>query len=116
MSVLDQTAHRNVEQLAHLRHPLFANRSLQMLHEILMQHVGKALLDDAHLTYATIGKDKVGHLQMLLDETTITTHHHLVHRRIIVGTNDTADVVFAVFLLLGLAIHEDNATGHGVGT
>ena len=116
MSVLHQTAHRNVEQFANLGHTFFANRTLQMLHEILVKHIGKSLLDDTHLTYATIGKDEIGHFAALLDKATIATHHHLVHRRIIVGTNDTANIEFAIFLLLRLAVHKDDAARHGVGT
>ena len=52
---------------------------------------------------------------MLVGHALIAAAHYLLHRRIIVGSDDGLDVVFAVFLLGRAHALEHHATRHGVG-
>ena len=51
-----------------------------------------------HLPFAAIGDDEVGQGKFLVNGTAVAAENHFLHRSVVVGADNSADVVFSVFL------------------
>ena len=78
----------------------------------LYPHFVKRLSHHPYLSLASIGDDEVGELLPLVTQAVVATHHHLVHRGIVIRSLDGLDVEESVVLLGGDAALKDDTGGH----
>ena len=68
-----------------------------------------------HLPFTTIGDDEVGQGLLFLHHAAVSPSDHLLHGRVVVGTDHGFDIIFPIVLPRGLHTFIYDAAGNGVG-
>ena len=78
------------------------------------QFVLDHLANHFHLSASTVGNDEVGQGSPLFLQPRIPTHHHFLHRGVVIGPHHGFDVVFSIFFFTRFQPFEHHAGRHGI--